>query len=386
MRVEHRDPWHAGLPHVVKFSGGRSSAYLLEKLIEGDALDGARGDVVLFNNTSAEHPATYDFVGARMDAAEAAGVPCFILEYCTYEYESGGRWRRRPAFRLARRRPRPEPDGYHHRGEVYEEYLSHELMLPDTFKRMCTARLKIQPTQRFLRQWLTGADGLDALGHDGPPQQTPEDLMHWHRRMRGQLDKDLLLRLRSYEMSRPAGRPVQRFADYSPPARRFPLSKDRSHVVVIGIRGDERGRAERFAAREEASAKLGEYYYLPLADAGVRASDVEAHWRGRPDDLGFAAAAGYGNCVHCFMKRPRDISRTARRLLPVIAANPLLADTPTDIDWWVRVEQRYARPGDRRGRAFGFWARPDMSFEALRDRDPPQLELDISHFVCECTD
>lgn len=53
---------HEDLPHVVKFSGGRTSGMMLFVLLESGLLKAERGDVVLFNNTSAEHPQTYDFV------------------------------------------------------------------------------------------------------------------------------------------------------------------------------------------------------------------------------------------------------------------------------------------------------------------------------------
>ena len=52
---------HEALPHVVKFSGGRSSAMMTFRLAEAGALRPERGDVVLFANTSAEHPGTYAF-------------------------------------------------------------------------------------------------------------------------------------------------------------------------------------------------------------------------------------------------------------------------------------------------------------------------------------
>ena len=45
------------LPHVVKFSGGRSSGMMLMLMLEQERLNPKRGDVVVFNNTSAEHPA-----------------------------------------------------------------------------------------------------------------------------------------------------------------------------------------------------------------------------------------------------------------------------------------------------------------------------------------
>ena len=52
---------HKEIPHVVKFSGGRSSAMMLFTLLEAGILNAERGDVIVFNNTSAEHPKTYEF-------------------------------------------------------------------------------------------------------------------------------------------------------------------------------------------------------------------------------------------------------------------------------------------------------------------------------------
>ncbi len=49
-------PGHEELPHVVKFSGGQTSGMLLFVLLEAGILRPERGDVVIFNNTSAEHP------------------------------------------------------------------------------------------------------------------------------------------------------------------------------------------------------------------------------------------------------------------------------------------------------------------------------------------
>ena len=58
----YRAKGHRDLPHVVKFSGGRSSGMLLFALLENKILDPERGDVIVFNNTSSEHPDTYRFV------------------------------------------------------------------------------------------------------------------------------------------------------------------------------------------------------------------------------------------------------------------------------------------------------------------------------------
>ncbi|MCY4300654.1 MAG: hypothetical protein OXC68_02805 [Aestuariivita sp.] len=57
--LRYRAKKHSELPHIVKFSGGRSSGMLLFILLKNRLLKRERGDVILFNNTSAEHPNTY---------------------------------------------------------------------------------------------------------------------------------------------------------------------------------------------------------------------------------------------------------------------------------------------------------------------------------------
>ncbi|WP_423907540.1 hypothetical protein [Candidatus Spongiihabitans sp.] len=38
-------------PHIVKFSGGRSSGMMLMELLKQETLKPERGDVIVFNNT-----------------------------------------------------------------------------------------------------------------------------------------------------------------------------------------------------------------------------------------------------------------------------------------------------------------------------------------------
>ena len=91
-RYRARD--HQELPHVVKFSGGRSSGMLLFTLLENGFLNQERGDVVVFNNTSCEHPETYKFVSKCKELVEQAGIPFFFVEFQTYEDARQGEWRR----------------------------------------------------------------------------------------------------------------------------------------------------------------------------------------------------------------------------------------------------------------------------------------------------
>ena len=112
--LHYRDQRHEALPHVVKFSGGRSSGALVLEMAAAGALSAARGDVVLFANTSAEHPRTYEFAAHCCDRLERDyALPCFWYEFCTVEDAYRGVYRRRLSYRLVTRRPIEEdPNGY----------------------------------------------------------------------------------------------------------------------------------------------------------------------------------------------------------------------------------------------------------------------------------
>ena len=124
--LRYRAKSHMELPHVLKFSGGRSSGLLLFTLLENSFLRQERGDVVVFNNTSCEHPETYKFAAECKKRVEAAGVPFFFVQFQTYEDARQGEWRRVPSYRLVNERPFSEdnPDGFQWRGEVFESWVT----------------------------------------------------------------------------------------------------------------------------------------------------------------------------------------------------------------------------------------------------------------------
>ena len=72
----YRASGHEELPHIVSFSGGRSSGTLAFMAAAEGLLQPERGDLVLFANTSAEHPGTYEFAARCKERLEAEfGLP-----------------------------------------------------------------------------------------------------------------------------------------------------------------------------------------------------------------------------------------------------------------------------------------------------------------------
>ena len=163
----YRAKGHRNLPHMVKFSGGRSSGMLLFALLENKILDPARGDVIVFNNTSSEHPDTYRFARDCQEASSRYGVPFFWIEFQTYEDARNGEWTRIPSYRLVNEQPKSpnNPDGFHWRGEVFEELLSWSGYVPNQFSRICTQNMKLEATRLFLKDWLACKEAIPRLGH-----------------------------------------------------------------------------------------------------------------------------------------------------------------------------------------------------------------------------
>lgn len=170
--LTYRHRSHGDLPHVVSFSGGRSSAALLFLAAEEGLLDPSRGDLVLFANTSAEHPGTYEFAAECKRRIEADfGLPFLWFEFTTVEDAWRGEYWRKLSYRLVKPVPIDrDDDGYRSSGELFEDLVSLQGMLPNVHSRTCTAKLKLYPSHLLLAEWLGGTAGPAHAGHhwEGP--------------------------------------------------------------------------------------------------------------------------------------------------------------------------------------------------------------------------
>ena len=348
--LRHRESRHCALPHVVKFSGGRSSGMLLLTLLREGALDAARGDVVVFNNTSAEHPETYRFVDACGHEAARHAIPFFRIEFQTYEDVRLGEWTRLPSYRLTNAKPvdRGNPDGFAWRGEAYEELLSWAAYVPNQFRRTCTKHLKLEPTRGFLAEWLSGRRETRRLGHHhGRPLIDPDTRYRIHREHGGKLPQGIFARKHAYCWRRPHVRRSQRYGEFCAVAGAGGR-KSAEHVTLIGLRADEHRRIERVERRNaHASAHKGEHVYMPLDALRVRRSDVNAFWKSEGWDLNLPADAGLSNCVYCFLKGGEQLQAVHQRMRDggdaSVEGFGKLAGTPCDLEWWKRMERVYGR-------------------------------------------
>lgn len=398
----YSSPRHKNLPHIVKFSGGRSSGMLLFRLLEKEFLQAERGDVVLFNNTSAEHPETYKFAArCKRIVEEEFGIPFLFIQFQTYEDARGGEWVRLPSYRLVKPVPRSkdEPDGYCWRGEVFEEMLSWAGFVPNPFQRTCTKTLKLETTKRFLQDWLEGKTELERLGHYGDgSRMTNEDMYAHHQKHGGETPREIFLGKKDYVRSRPVSRPTQMFSDFSEsftPIKNLQGEDDPAeYLAFLGLRYDEPHRVARIRQRNMDSDD-GEHVEMPLADEGVTREDVNEFWAGQEWDLKLSEDAGLSNCVYCFLKGAGGLQK-AKRHMQNGYGNKDFANTPCDLDWWRNMEERYGRDLIAEGRTtngdtvfLGFFGdgRDRLSYKLLVENGGQDIsELSDAALPCDCTD
>jgi len=132
VRVIMLDPFKIIEPTVISFSGGRTSAYMLWRVLQ--AHDGKLPNeaIVMFANTGKEAEETLAFVQACSDKW---GVEIHWVEYQTEEPTF-----RRVTFETASRQ-----------GEPFEALIIKRKYLPNPLVRFCTAELKIRTIHRYLK-------------------------------------------------------------------------------------------------------------------------------------------------------------------------------------------------------------------------------------------
>jgi 3'-phosphoadenosine 5'-phosphosulfate sulfotransferase (PAPS reductase)/FAD synthetase len=125
------DPFRITEPTCISFSGGRTSAYMLWRVLQSN--NGLPAEaVVCFANTGKEDEATLRFV---RDCGEHWNVPITWLEYrnddaafAVVNFETASRG-----------------------GQPFEAIIQKRNFLPNPVARFCTVELKIQPEHKFLR-------------------------------------------------------------------------------------------------------------------------------------------------------------------------------------------------------------------------------------------
>ena len=124
----------------ISFSGGRTSGYMLYKILEAN--NGLPGDaVVSFQNTGKEMPETLDFV---QQVSERWDVPIVWLEYDITDQGKN-------YFKVVNH------NSASRNGEPFDKLINKYKRLPNARFRFCTGVLKMQTGQKYLKSlgWKT---------------------------------------------------------------------------------------------------------------------------------------------------------------------------------------------------------------------------------------
>lgn len=128
------NPYKILEPTCISFSGGRTSAYMLYKVLEAHDMSLPEDAVVCFANTGKEDEATLKFVN---DCAVNWNVPIVWLEYRDAE-ETKDRWTQ-VIYETASRN-----------GEPFEAVIRKKNYLPNPVTRFCTIEMKIRTIANYL--------------------------------------------------------------------------------------------------------------------------------------------------------------------------------------------------------------------------------------------
>jgi 3'-phosphoadenosine 5'-phosphosulfate sulfotransferase (PAPS reductase)/FAD synthetase len=147
------DPFLITGPAVISFSGGRTSGYMLWRILQAHGGTLPDDVVVCFANTGREMPATLDFV---RDCGERWDVPVVWLEF-RHAYKEGAtrrhRWAEVVNYETASRN-----------GEPFDMLLESRKIVPDMSRRFCTTELKVRTILRYLMQNLGWEQWQNVIG------------------------------------------------------------------------------------------------------------------------------------------------------------------------------------------------------------------------------
>lgn len=405
MSLEHYyvKDYHSKIPHIVKFSGGRSSGLLLFAMLKNKMLDAKRGDVIIFNNTSAEHSKTYEFVlECKKRCEKDFNIPFFLTEFQTYEDCKNGIYDRFQTYKLVNSKPYSEsnPDGYHSKGEVFEELISWQGYLPNLMSgRTCTKKMKMDTTYSFLNDWFNGLESIPRLGHYGEFSRIEKKLLYAkHKRNGGNVPEDIYFKKKEYCLSRPLFRPKQSYQDFTDvkvlDKKIYVHKKNIEFCSFIGFRADEPLRMDRMKHRINSARNdnitvaylrdNNEHVYAPLVEFGITQEDVKKYWEQKTWKLNLPYDGSLGNCVYCFMKGTNKLSK-------IIGEKN---NSPENIDWWISIEKKYQRDLIAEGRKIKtnkknpfinfFGVNGKVSYEIIKNEEIVNKEDEL--LPCNCSD
>jgi hypothetical protein len=140
------DPFRIQGPAVISFSGGRTSGYMLFKILQAHGGTLPDDVVVCFANTGREMPATLDFV---RDCGAAWDVRVVWLEFVS---------RTADGFAVVSHNSASRD------GEPFTALIAQKHMLPNVVMRFCTEELKIFTIKRWVLRTLGWNKWTEVIG------------------------------------------------------------------------------------------------------------------------------------------------------------------------------------------------------------------------------
>lgn len=132
-----RDPFKIDGPAVISFSGGRTSGYMLWRILQSHGGTLPDDVKVIFANTGKEMPETLDFV---QECSERWGVPITWVEY-------------RPKIGDVKQHAIVDYYSASRLGEPYDALINDRQMLPNQVSPFCSSELKTRAMHRVIRSW-----------------------------------------------------------------------------------------------------------------------------------------------------------------------------------------------------------------------------------------
>ena len=141
-------------PAQISFSGGRSSAMMLCKIVEAHGGTLPDDVIVQFANTGKEREQTLQFVQMVTDRL---GVKCHWIEFAPVEGPQKDRWRTVDYMTASRN------------GEPFADMIKMRGYPPNPMARICTQHLKIKPMEASMRALgITGYTNVAGIRADEP--------------------------------------------------------------------------------------------------------------------------------------------------------------------------------------------------------------------------
>ena len=140
------DPFLVSGPAVISFSGGRTSGYMLWRIIQAHGGTLPEDVVPVFANTGREMPATLDFV---QNCRAHWGAIIVWLEFAGRRADGYERVSHNSASRA---------------GEPFDRFLALNATLPNGVQRSCTTELKIRTIKRFCMHALGWTHWTNVIG------------------------------------------------------------------------------------------------------------------------------------------------------------------------------------------------------------------------------